>query len=579
MKSAIFALAVLAGLGLSGAVAARDPAPTVRDLEGLWEASAFYGPELRGAVTVERTPLGWRADLKGRLASGSVGADGRVLFDFGENRSLSFDPASPDGAFWRQGAGGYGYNFLTPVSLAAEARGRWRGEVRPLDDVLTLYLPVRVGPDGAAAFIRNPEANVGRFLKISRVELADGEVRLIGRPFGAREDEIVGRGPYDPDNDTVSIYIRRVGQGYVFHRVGEGRPTGFHPRVGGSPYRYAPPPARSDGWPVGTLEEAGLDRAAIERFVQRLIDLPMDSNGASDVHAVLIARRGRLVLEEYFHGFDRDRLHDTRSAAKSIASVLMGAAMQGGVRLGPSTPVYRTLGHATEDAKKQAMTAEHLLLQTSGFFCDDSNDEAPGSEDRMQQQRGQPDWYRYALDLPMLNAPGAAAPVYCSAQPNLLGAVIARTAGQPLEALFRDRIARPMDIPRYAMNLQPTGEPYMGGGLYLTPRDFLKFAQLMEDGGAWRGRRIVSLDWARRSTSPLETFGDRQYGYLWWSQTYPYKGRQVRAFYAAGNGGQIAMAVPELELVIGFMGGNYSDPALYIPQRSYIPEFILPAVQ
>ena len=54
--------------------------------------------------------------------------------------------------------------------------------------------------------------------------------------------------------------------------------------------------------------------------------------------------------------------------------------------------------------------------------------------------------------------------------------------------------------------------------------------------------------------------------------------RPACAYHVAGNGGQIAMAIPELDLVICFMGGNYSDPALYIPQNRYVPEFILPAV-
>ena len=59
---------------------------------------------------------------------------------------------------------------------------------------------------------------------------------------------------------------------------------------------------------------------------------------------------------------------------------------------------------------------------------------------------------------------------------------------------------------------------------------------------------------------------------------YPYKGRKVRAFFAGGNGGQIFMGIPALDLVIAFTGGNYSDPALFIPQRSFVPQFILPAV-
>ena len=38
------------------------------------------------------------------------------------------------------------------------------------------------------------------------------------------------------------------------------------------------------------------------------------------------------------------------------------------------------------------------------------------------------------------------------------------------------------------------------------------------------------------------------------------------------------MGVPELELVIAFFAGNYSDRATFIPQREYVPNFILPAV-
>jgi hypothetical protein len=40
----------------------------------------------------------------------------------------------------------------------------------------------------------------------------------------------------------------------------------------------------------------------------------------------------------------------------------------------------------------------------------------------------------------------------------------------------------------------------------------------------------------------------------------------------------IFMGIPALDLVIGFTGGNYSDPALYIPQRVFVPQYILPAV-
>lgn len=583
---AAFALMLSAALAATPLQAAADtPASAVplSDVAGLWEASAFFGPDLRGPVTVERFGGGWRADLKGKLVAGKPAAAGRIEFDFGQGRTLTLD-TSREGAlpgFWRQGQSPFDANsFITPVDLAAQAPGRWGGTVAPLDARMTLYLPVTVGADGGAStYVRNPERNAGRALRIESVRIEGGDVLLMGKPFGARVLEAVGRGRFDPDNGILSVYIPRVGQTYEFHRVDPGQGSGFYPRdPGAAPYRYTPPPARADGWPVGTLAEAGISQPDIERFIQTLAALPMEGMSTSDVHAVLIARRGKLVLEEYFHGFDRATLHDTRSAGKSVTATLFGAAIQAGHPLSLSTPVYASLGATPVDPRQGVMTARHLLTQTSGYFCDDSNGDAPGNEDAMQGQSEERDWYRFALKLPMVSAPGGAAPVYCSVQPNLLGAVIARATGKPLERLFADLVAKPMGIGRYALNTQPTGEPYMGGGLYLEPRDFMKFAEVMRAGGTWQGRRVVSRDWASQSTAPLEQFGERRYGYLWWSQEYPYQGRKVRAFYAAGNGGQIAMAIPELELVICFMGGNYSDAAARIPQDRYVPEIILPAV-
>ena len=80
-----------------------------------------------------------------------------------------------------------------------------------------------------------------------------------------------------------------------------------------------------------------------------------------------------------------------------------------------------------------------------------------------------------------------------------------------------------------------------------------------------RGRRVVGADWSARAVRPTCTLGIAIMA-IFCSQEYPYRDGSVSAFYAAGNGGQIVMALPALQLVIGFMGGNYSDPALYIPQ-------------
>src|SRR5262249_43339197 len=158
-------------------------------------------------------------------------------------------------------------------------------------------------------------------------------------------------------------------------------------------------------------------RKGIEDFIQRLLDMPMDSLDAMQVDAILIARHGKLVLEEYFHGFDRDTPHSTRSAGKSLTAVLVGAAIQAGAPVSLSSPVYKVMNGGTFpqglEPRKQAMTLEHLLTMSSGIFCDDTNPDAPGNEETMINQEAEPDFYRFYMKASMDREPGAKA-VYCS---------------------------------------------------------------------------------------------------------------------------------------------------------------------
>jgi CubicO group peptidase (beta-lactamase class C family) len=86
----------------------------------------------------------------------------------------------------------------------------------------------------------------------------------------------------------------------------------------------------------------------------------------------------------------------------------------------------------------------------------------------------------------------------------------------------------------------------------------MKLAQLMVNHGRWAGRQILAFEWVRRSSSPLrDLWPTQQYGFLWNSVEYSYRGKKVRAFFAAGNGGQIFMGIPDLDLVIAFTGGSY----------------------
>jgi len=534
-------------------------------LAGLWEAKRWYGPDARGTIVVRREGTAWNADFIGRTIP--VRNDSGVLtFAIPEGSFRGhFEKEQLLGLWTQPPKTSDGNVYATPVHFQPDGAQRWRGEVAPADETFTFYL--MIGPNGEA-FLRNPERNTAIFWRVSRLARDGRTVKLY-----RENDEVLAEGTYDEDSDTMALAFPGRGGTYDFRRGSDH--SAFYPR-GRKPeaYTYHAPLARNDGWPVATLEDVHIDRAKIEKFMQMLLDLPMDSLHAPDIHAVLIARHGKLVLEEYFHGMSRDTLHETRSATKSLATILFGAA-----GLDPSIPVYATLGAEADDPRKRTMTAANLMTMASGFYCDDSDEKAPGRENYMNEQTEEPNYYRFALRLPMAYNPGEKS-IYCSTNANLVGAVIAKAARAPLTDLFERLVARPMQFGRYAFGLQPTGEPYFGGGWLIQPRDFLKLGQLITGDGMWRGKRILSHDFVTRASSPLYQLGRRKYGYLFWVDERAYNDRTVREVLVLGNGGQIVMAVPELDLVVVFMGGNYSDNPLLLSRTNvYVPESILPAVE
>jgi CubicO group peptidase (beta-lactamase class C family) len=230
------------------------------------------------------------------------------------------------------------------------------------------------------------------------------------------------------------------------------------------------------------------------------------------------------------------------------------------------------------EPRKRAMTLEHLLTMSSGYFCDDTNPEAPGGEEVMLEQQEEPDYYRFTLKAPMAFEPGQHA-IYCSASPNLALGMVSRATGESPMATFDRLLGEPMKIRRYGWLLDPAGNPYGGGSVNLLPRDFLKIGQLMLNGGTWEGRRLLSRAFVERASAPLYHLRNVQYGYQWWNIEYPYKNRTLRAFYAGGAGGQGVMVVPEFELVIGTFAANYADRVSLHIQQEYAPRYILPAVR
>jgi CubicO group peptidase (beta-lactamase class C family) len=433
----------------------------------------------------------------------------------------------------------------------------------PLDETMHYFLVVTRDADGTLrAFIRNPELNAGvlmgtRILLVERGKLifhASGKPDMFGSTFGSTL-AIDGF----PSKDTTT----------TFHRPSAVELRWYFPRPT-SAWVYRQPTPTDDGWSVGALAEVGLRESPIAKVMHDIVSLRSPVLRSPYIQSVAIARHGRLVLDEYFYGFTTSTPHDVRSAGKSVTTLLVGRAIEDTHRFTPQTPVLSFLPQylpvANDDPRKRRMTVANLMTMSSGLACDDNDDGSPGNEDTMQAQAEQPDWYKYALDLPMQYDPGSRA-VYCTAGINLLGAIVGRAVGMPLEQYFYERFALPMQFRQYAMWLMPapTNAAYMGGGDYFRPRDFLKFGQLFLSHGMWNGRQILDDGWLRESVVQRTVMnedaageGDR-YGYGWHLATLVVDGERYGVIDAGGNGGQIMAVVPELDMAVMITAGNYNQ--------------------
>ncbi len=341
-------------------------------------------------------------------------------------------------------------------------------------------------------------------------------------------------------------------------------------RPAGEAYAYAPPPARDDGWPVAAAAALDVDAAGLTAAVEAVA-----AGRAGVIHSLLAARRGRLVLEEYFHGYGADDLHGLASCTKSVSALLVGLAVDAGAIAGAGLPL--TTWFPTERYPRGGGWADptlaHLLTMTLGLSWS-----AAEAED--VHGTGE-DFFARVLARDAAGPPGRIWQ-YVNAQVDLLSGVLMTATGRGPEALAAEGLFAPLGITAYDWRYSAEGEHrLMDGSLRLRPRDMLKLGQLVLDEGRWRDARVLSEGWVREMTTGHASTGDDgfRYGYLWWRGEMPGGGGTTPVVFANGWGSQFICVFPELELVVVVTGGNQDNGKHMAPARTVLAAHLLPAVR
>ena len=345
----------------------------------------------------------------------------------------------------------------------------------------------------------------------------------------------------------------------------------WYPRLNSKDFKYSyqPPKKDLDGLLTGTLDNTGLDKALLNEMMQKIVD-----GTYANVHSVLIIKDGKLVFEEYFYEYNKTKLHEMRSATKSIISALTGIAIDKGFIKSKTETVLSyfpeyTFKNLTDD--KRQITIENLLTNQSGLDCDVSNPKSEGNETTMNYSD---DWIQFTLDLPMIDVPDGRG-MYCSGNPITVGRIIEKATKMTLPDFAKQTLFKDIGIKNFKWNFKPdasSSETFCQ--VYLTPRDMAKFGLLYLNKGIWADKQVISKNWIEESLTKHSVIQGVNYGYLWWLKYLEVNGTRFFGKAAQGNGGQKIYIWEDQNMVTVITGGNYNSQS---PSDELIQKYILPA--
>ena len=327
-------------------------------------------------------------------------------------------------------------------------------------------------------------------------------------------------------------------------------------------------------WETASPEAVELDGERLEAFGQSLATRGTD--------ALLIAKDGRLVYEEYGGEHWENSRHGVAAAAKGlVGSLALVAAGDDGL-VGLDEAAARWIPPWREDASRRAITLRQLASHTSGLedvpFL--GNRGARHTVAWMRRYEGERD-SRFALALarvPVSGAPGvryrySGAGYYALAY--ALGASLHAGSGSVLPAWMQARLFDPLGIPPDAWSMS-YGQSYAVDGMTLfacgSGATFTARA-MARRGGRWDGASVLSLPAVEELVrDPLSPPPERRLGETWpgwglgWTLNrdgyFPSLPRD--SFMAVGAHHKIVLVVPSLALVVVRTGEDLG-PAGWTP--------------
>ena len=283
-------------------------------------------------------------------------------------------------------------------------------------------------------------------------------------------------------------------------------------------------------------------RRPLHRLTYRVNGTTFDLDDFMDhnhIVGLIAVKDGMIRLERYAAGNDENSLWVSFSVAKSVVSMLVGAAITDGFIESVDEPVTDYLPRLKGSAYDETSIRD-LLQMASGVAWNE--DYADPNSDVNNLPANLVDLYRMLRAKERVAAAGEAFN-YNTAETNLVGTLLRAAIGNNLAAYLQHKLWMPFGMQADA-NWMTHG---VGGGelggccISATLRDYARIGLFaLADGVLADGTRVLPEGWMRSSIEPSRAFAG--YGYLWWLEDGPYS--------ALGIFGQTIYVDPARNLVV-----------------------------
>jgi CubicO group peptidase (beta-lactamase class C family) len=274
-----------------------------------------------------------------------------------------------------------------------------------------------------------------------------------------------------------------------------------------------------------------------------------------DIHALVVLRDCRMVLELYAEHVTRDHNHALYSVTKSVLATLLGVLLKSGRVSSLELPVAQFIAGTTAlDAdrleKARRIRIRDVMSMSSGLSY--------RNNPRTHPIYGPADRLAFALGPPFVSEPGERFN-YSNGDASIAGAVVAAAANKDLLSYGHEVLFGPLGFKNVEWWFRDDAGRYPGGwGLRLRAVDMAKLGQLYLQNGRWQDTTIIDAEFIADAWRPGPKAS--HYGLFWWRWV-PENPQTGPVHFADGFKGQRIYVLPKHGIVIA-VNANVSGNAV-----------------